>query len=80
MQYTLRNVSRDVDKILRRRAKEEGKSLNEVALEAMSRGLDIEPKAGKFQDLDFAIGTWVEDPEFDKAVENQRQIDPEMWK
>ena len=31
-------------------------------------------------DLDFAIGTWVEDPEFDKAIADQRQIDPDMWK
>jgi len=49
-------------------------------LEAISRGLGIEQKSAKFHALDFAIGTWVEDPEFDKAIEDQRQIDPEMWK
>jgi hypothetical protein len=31
-------------------------------------------------DLDFAIGTWVEAPEFDKALSDQRQIEPELWK
>lgn len=35
---------------------------------------------GKKRDLSFIAGTWVEDPEFEAALEEQRQIDPEMWK
>jgi len=80
MRYTLRKIPRDVDAALRQRARQEGKSLNQVALEALSRGLGIAQAPTKFHDLDFVIGTWVEDPEFDKAIEAQRQIDPEMWK
>ena len=80
MQYTLRKVPREVDKALRQKAKQEGKSLNQVAIEALARGASVDPVPPKFHHLDFAIGTWVEDPEFDKAVEAQRQIDPEMWK
>jgi hypothetical protein len=80
MQYTLRQVPREVDSALRRKAKQEGKSLNEVALEALSRGAGIDQKPLENHDLDFAIGTWVEDPEFDKIIEEQRQIDPDMWK
>ena len=34
----------------------------------------------QFHHLDFVIGTWIHDPEFDKIIEEQRQIDPEMWK
>jgi hypothetical protein len=34
----------------------------------------------RHHDLDFMIGTWVEDPEFDKAIADQRRIDPEDWK
>lgn len=80
MQYTLRKVPRELDKALRRKAKAEGKSLNQVALEALSRGANLDEPKKKFHELDFAIGTWVEDPEFDKIIEEQRQIDPEMWK
>jgi hypothetical protein len=80
MQYTLRKIPPEVDAALRRRSKQEGKSLNQVALEALSRGLGIATAPSKFHDLDFVIGTWVEDPAFDKAIEEQRQIDPEMWK
>jgi hypothetical protein len=80
MQYTLRKVPREVDKALRQKAKQEGKSLNQVAVEALARGANVDAVRPKFRSLDFAIGTWVEDPEFDKAIEEQRQIDPEMWK
>jgi hypothetical protein len=31
-------------------------------------------------DLDDLIGTWVDDPEFDKAIEEQDQIDEEKWR
>jgi hypothetical protein len=80
MQYTLRKIPREVDRALRQKAKKEGKSLNQVAVEALARGASVEQVRPKFHNLDFAIGTWVEDPEFDKIIEEQRQIDPEMWK
>jgi antitoxin (DNA-binding transcriptional repressor) of toxin-antitoxin stability system len=31
-------------------------------------------------DLDQFIGTWVDDPEFDKALESFEKIDKAMWK
>jgi hypothetical protein len=46
----------------------------------LSRGARIEQKPAEYHDLDFAIGTWVEDPEFDKIIQEQDQIDPDMWK
>ena len=66
MQYTLRKIPREVDKALRQKAKQEGKSLNQVAVEALARGASVDPVRPKFRSLDFLIGTWVEDPEFDK--------------
>jgi hypothetical protein len=80
MQYTLRKVPRSIDSMLRKKAKKERKSLNQVALEALACGAGVEAVPAKNHSLDFAIGTWVEDPEFDKAIEEQRQIDPETWK
>ncbi len=80
MQYTLRKVPREVDAALRRKAKRERRSLNDVALEALSRGARIEQKPTEYHDLDFAIGTWVEDAEFDKIIQEQDQVDPDMWK
>jgi hypothetical protein len=80
MQYTLRKIPRPVDKALRHKAKKEGRSLNEVAIEALARGAGIELGIVKNHDLDFAIGTWDEDPEFDKSIDDLRRIDPDLWK
>lgn len=80
MQYTLRKIPRELDRTLRKKAKKEGRSLNDVAIEAMTRGAGIESQPAINHDLDFFFGTWVEDPEFDRAIEEQRQIDPDMWK
>jgi len=80
MQYTLRKIPRDLDQALRRRAKKEGRSLNDVALEALAMGAGVNGHSAANHDLDFAIGSWVADSEFEKAVKDQRQIDPELWK
>lgn len=78
-QYTIRNVPPEVDRALRKQARTEGKSLNEVVLEAFRRAIS-DPSTPKYNDLDGIIGTWVEDPEFDKILEEQRRIDPELWR
>ena len=79
-QYTIRSVPVTVDRALRRRAKAEGKSLNAVAIEALERGLELEAKPQIHTDLDFLIGTWQEDPEFDRAMKDFERIDEDMWK
>ncbi len=80
MQYTLRNIPKNVDAALRRRAKEQGKSLNQVAIEALTHASGLAGGPTKRRDLSWLAGTWVEDPEFDKIIEEQRQIEPDMWK
>jgi plasmid stability protein len=80
MQYTIRKIPHEVDKALRRKARKEGKSLNEIAVEALARGAGVETVVTENRDLEFAIGSWIEDPEFDKTIDDQRQIDPDLWK
>jgi hypothetical protein len=80
MQYTIRNVPKAVDQALRNKAKSEGKSLNVLVVEAIKCLLNLSDHPVKHRDLDFIAGTWVEDPEFDKIIAEQRRIDPEDWK
>ena len=79
-QYTIRQVPPQVDRALRQRAREERRSLNAVALEALERGLGLAEVPVRYHDLDDLAGTWVPDPEFDRAVEEMDQVDPELWK
>ena len=53
MQYTLRNIPKSVDKALRAKAKADGKSLNEAALEVMKSGLGVSDERGKKRDLSY---------------------------
>lgn len=79
-QYTLRNVPDQVDRALRRRAKETGLSFNQVAVEALTVGAG-EPQVPK-RDLTEIAGS-ITDREanrIDQEIRRQRQIDPELWK
>lgn len=78
-QYTIRNVSVQVDQKLRQLSKEEGKSLNEVALEALERGTGVANEPQIHTDLDALIGSWKDDPAFDEAIRQQDIIDPKLW-
>jgi len=80
MQYTIRNVPKQVDKALRAKAKAEGKSLNHVAVEAMKAGLHVSDERVKYRDLSDLAGAWVDDPVFDEVRRYHEQIDPDIWK
>jgi hypothetical protein len=79
VQYTLRQVPAAVDAALREKARREGKSINEATIETLAEGLAAKGEI-VHHDLDFLIGSWVEDKEFDKALKDQDRIDPEMWR
>ena len=79
MQYTLRNVPPHVDRALRAKARRDGKSLNEAAVEALAQGVGVGSVAVKRRDLSDLAGTWREDAEFDAALPDQRRIDMEAW-
>lgn len=80
MQYTIRNVPDALDEALRRTARERGKSLNEVAVEALAKGAGITAELSRQRDLGDIVGTWRKDPAFDSAVATQDTIDEETWR
>lgn len=79
MQYTIRSVPDTLDEALRRAARVQGKSLNEVAIEALARGAGVVGESRQQRNLSDIAGTWREDPAFDSAVSAQDTIDEEIW-
>lgn len=73
MRYTLRNIPPEVDAALRRKAAEEGRSVNDVAVEALERGLDRQRQ--RHRDLGDVAGTWQRDDDVDRALADQRRLD-----
>jgi plasmid stability protein len=79
MQYTIRKVPHSLDAALRLRAREQGKSLNEVAIEALARGAGLSGELRRQRDLRDIAGTWQSDRAFDRALAAQDTIDSELW-
>jgi plasmid stability protein len=79
-QLTIRAVPRRVSARLRERARQEGKSLNTAAVEALARGVGLSEEDTRFTDLDDLAGTWVEDPAFDRAIAEMDVVDRGLWK
>jgi hypothetical protein len=80
MQYTIRNIPEYLDAALRCAAREQGKSLNEVAVETMVRGAGLGDQRSKRRDLSFMTENWEEEPAFDEAIAAQDTVDEEMWR
>jgi hypothetical protein len=80
MRYTLRDIPPPLDSELRWRAKEEGKSLNAVAIEALLRGAGLSETPIRQRDLSDIAGSWQEDPEFDQAITDQDGVDKHLWR
>lgn len=80
MQYTIRNIPKHLDAALRNRAREQGKSLNEVAVLALVRGAGLSETSCRKRDLGDITGTWVEDPATANALAEQDTVDESMWK
>ncbi len=78
-QYTIRDIPARIDEALRRKARQEGKSLNQVAVEALTLSVGLGEEPSLYHDLDHLAGTWVADDEFEKALADQDQIDSQLW-
>jgi hypothetical protein len=80
VQYTIRGIPDRLDKKIRDLAAGEGKSLNEAVLDILKSGTGLTEEQINYTDLDHLAGSWINDPEFDKAIEEMDRIDPELWK
>lgn len=77
IQYTIRGVPPEVDRVLRQKAAVRNQSLNRVILDELTVANIGERRKADFFDL---AGRWTPDPAFDEILAAQRQIDPEKWK
>jgi len=77
LQYTVRSVPREVDRVLRQRARQRKQSLNQLILAELTAATVGHQRRADFSDL---LGRWTPDPDFDDTSAAQRQIDPDKWK
>jgi hypothetical protein len=82
---TLRNIPPELVRLIERRSRQTGKSLNRTIIEALEESLLNRSKRKERRlnhDLDWMVGSWTKEEadEFDRALAEQRTIDPELCK
>jgi hypothetical protein len=81
MQYTIRKVPKAVDKALRAKAKAEGQSINQLAIEALAQRAGVGSTVGApKRDLSFMRMHPDDIQAIRDAHEMCDQIDPEAWR
>ena len=76
LQYTIRGIPPEVDRVLRRKAANRKQSLNQVVIDELTAATTGSLKRAEFGDL---VGRWTPDPAFEDILSSQRQIDLDKW-
>ena len=79
VQYTLRGIPAEVDQALRRKARERRISLNQLLVDELISASGASSNR-RYRSLKQVAGRWKDDPEFDRALEDQRQVDWSLWR
>ena len=77
IQYTIRGVPPEVDRVLRQKAAGRKQSLNQVILDELTEATIGRLRGADFSDL---VGRWTPDAAFDGILAEQRQVDRDKWK
>ncbi len=77
IQYTIRGIPREVDRVLRQKAARRKQSLNQVILEELTTAAIGGRRRADFSDV---VGRWIPDSAFDEILASQRRIDRDKWK
>ena len=82
---TIRGIDPEIDDKLKMIASKHHKSINQLILDILRKDLGLEKKqiySTEYDDLDDLFGQWSEE-EFrviQEGLDQQRRIDPELWK
>jgi hypothetical protein len=82
---TLRNLPPELVRVIRQKANEKRTSVNKAVISLLEESVGIRRKekdTSLHHDLDALAGTWTKEEAegFEKALAQQRAIDPDLWK
>jgi hypothetical protein len=77
-QYAIRKIPPELDRALKKRAKQLGKSVNQLVLDALAAYVGQPPRFRDLARMPHPM-TKAEHRALQVALEEQRQIDSELW-
>jgi len=79
IQYTIRNIPPSVDRVIRKRANQSGKSFNQTVVDLLSLQTFGTTKQPVDDNFDWLFGANTLDESFDEAIKDLSQIDKKLW-
>lgn len=80
IQYTIRNIPEPVDKVIRKRSKQSGKSFNQTVVDLLSLQTFGTTEIAKDDNFDWLYDKNTIDDSFDGAIRDISKVDKELWK
>ncbi len=81
---TLRKLPPELSKVVLRRARERGTSINKAVISLLEEAAGIRRKgqgSAPYHDLDALSGSWTKEEAatFEEVLRKERRVDPELW-
>lgn len=79
IQYTIRNIPPSVDKVIRKRSKQTGKSFNQTVVDLLTLQTFGTTEVPSDNNFDWLFNKNTLDQAFDDAIDCMSQVDKELW-
>lgn len=79
IQYTIRGTPEPVDRVIKKRAKQTGKSFNKTVVDILSLQTFGTTDLKDDDNFDFLVGADTLDEAFDEAIRDLSEVDKKMW-
>ena len=80
IQYTIRNIPEPVDRVIKKRSKQYGRSFNQTVIDLLSLQTFGTTELPKDDNFDFLFNKNTLDDSFDEAINDISKVDKKMWK
>jgi hypothetical protein len=79
IQYTIRNIPEPVDRVIRKRSKQSGKSFNQTVVDLLSMQTFGTTEMDKDDDFNWLYNKKTLDKSYDEAIKDISRIDKDLW-
>ena len=80
IQYTIRNIPEPVDRVIKKRSKQSGRSFNQTVVDLLSLQTFGTTELPEDDNFDFLFNINTLDNSFDAVIKDISKVDKKLWK